>query len=146
MHLTLRNHTTAAAATTTILCTATSVIHVACPRCIALIEDGSVGLGQLFRYLNKLPTFSLVDAGRLRIMKKGGGGGGGGGVRPRTSGRMSASNWSGAGEAEAAKDQDEFGEEEEEEECREIEEGGGEGRGDVEDIQVAMRADDVSYT
>ena len=99
-----------------------------------------MGLRQLFRYLDKLPTFSLVDTGRLRIMKKGGGGGGGGGggIRPRTSGQMSASNWSGAGEAEAAKDQDEFGEEEEEEECREIEEGGGEEEEEEEEEDGGM--------
>jgi hypothetical protein len=29
-----------------------------------LIEEGTVGLGQLFRYLDKLPTFRLLDAGR----------------------------------------------------------------------------------
>mmetsp|Transcript_21616 Transcript_21616/g.46881 ORF Transcript_21616/g.46881 Transcript_21616/m.46881 type:complete len:327 (-) Transcript_21616:1297-2277(-) len=45
-------------------CRATSVIHVRSHECIRLIEDGTVGLGQLFRYLNKLPTFSLLDAGR----------------------------------------------------------------------------------
>ena len=43
---------------------ATSIISVQSPLCIQLIEDGSVGLGQMFRYLNKLPTFSLLDAGR----------------------------------------------------------------------------------
>ena len=44
---------------------ATSIINVHSSSCIQLIEEGSVGLGQLFRYLNKLPTFSLLDAGRI---------------------------------------------------------------------------------
>lgn len=46
------------------ICKATSIISVRSPHCIGLIEDGSVGLGQMFRYLDKLPTFSLLDAGR----------------------------------------------------------------------------------
>ena len=29
-----------------------------------LIERGQVGIGQLFRYLDKLPTFTIIDAGR----------------------------------------------------------------------------------
>ena len=45
-------------------CKATSIISVKTPMCIRLIENGSVGLGQMFRYLNKLPTFSLLDAGK----------------------------------------------------------------------------------
>jgi hypothetical protein len=72
VHLTLHNHTT--------LCKATSIIHVTSPSCIQLIESGSVGLGQMFRYLNKLPTFSLLDAGRREsdsIISSGGGSGGG---------------------------------------------------------------------
>ncbi|KAL7529555.1 hypothetical protein ACHAXR_003027, partial [Thalassiosira sp. AJA248-18] len=48
------------------ICKATSIISVQSPLCIRLIEDGSVGLGQMFRYLNKLPTFSLLDAGRTK--------------------------------------------------------------------------------
>ena len=47
------------------ICKATSIINVHSSSCIQLIEEGSVGLGQLFRYLNKLPTFSLLDAGRV---------------------------------------------------------------------------------
>lgn len=46
------------------ICKATSIISVKDPECIRLIENGTIGLGQLFRYLNRLPTFSLVDAGR----------------------------------------------------------------------------------
>ncbi|KAK1742810.1 hypothetical protein QTG54_006407 [Skeletonema marinoi] len=46
------------------ICKATSIISVKDPVCIRLIENGTIGLGQLFRYLNRLPTFSLVDAGR----------------------------------------------------------------------------------
>lgn len=48
----------------TTICKATSIISVKDPECIRLIENGTIGLGQLFRYLNRLPTFSLVDAGR----------------------------------------------------------------------------------
>mmetsp|Transcript_26849 Transcript_26849/g.45701 ORF Transcript_26849/g.45701 Transcript_26849/m.45701 type:complete len:377 (+) Transcript_26849:39-1169(+) len=52
------------------ICKATSIISVKDPVCIRLIENGTIGLGQLFRYLNRLPTFSLVDAGRSsRTMK-----------------------------------------------------------------------------
>jgi len=47
------------------ICRATSVISVKSPLCVKLIDNGSVGLGQMFRYLNKLPTFSLLDAGRI---------------------------------------------------------------------------------
>lgn len=32
--------------------------------CAELVRSGEVGLGQLFRYLDKLPTFDLLDAGR----------------------------------------------------------------------------------
>lgn len=49
------------------LCKASSMIHVRSPECIQLIEEGSVGLGQLFRYLDKLPTFKLLDAGRMDL-------------------------------------------------------------------------------
>lgn len=49
------------------LCKATSVIYVRSPECVELIEKGTVGLGQLFRYLNKLPTFKLLDAGRTDL-------------------------------------------------------------------------------
>mmetsp|Transcript_25736 Transcript_25736/g.49032 ORF Transcript_25736/g.49032 Transcript_25736/m.49032 type:complete len:365 (+) Transcript_25736:135-1229(+) len=50
------------------ICRATSVISVKSPLCVKLIDNGSVGLGQMFRYLNKLPTFSLLDAGRIGKM------------------------------------------------------------------------------
>lgn len=53
----------------TTLCKATSIIHVHSSPCIRLIEEGKVGLGQLFRYLNKLPTFSLIEAGRAEPSK-----------------------------------------------------------------------------
>ena len=52
------------------ICKATSIIHVQSPSCVQLIEDGSVGLGQMFRYLDKLPTFSLLDAGRQQRSTK----------------------------------------------------------------------------
>jgi hypothetical protein len=32
--------------------------------CISLIESGETGIGQLFRYLDKLPKFTILDAGR----------------------------------------------------------------------------------
>ena len=32
---------------------------------MALVESGEVGIGQLFRYLDRLPTFSLLAIGRL---------------------------------------------------------------------------------
>ena len=45
-------------------CTATSIVTVHSPECITLIESGEVGIGQLFRYLDKLPKFTITDAGR----------------------------------------------------------------------------------
>ena len=45
-------------------CTATSEITVHEPHCAELVRNGKVGLGQLFRYLDKLPTFDLMNAGR----------------------------------------------------------------------------------
>jgi len=56
VHLTVRNQR---------FCTATSVIQVRDALCVTLVESGKVGLGQLFRYLDLLPEFCLVDAGRL---------------------------------------------------------------------------------
>lgn len=47
-----------------IFCTASSVITVQDPSCIHLVETGQVGIGQLFRYLDKLPSFELLDVGR----------------------------------------------------------------------------------
>eukprot|EP00977_Amphora_coffeiformis_P004088 scaffold823_cov219-Amphora_coffeaeformis.AAC.6 len=44
-------------------CVATSVIRVRDKQCVAWVESGQVGLGQLFRELNVLPTFSLQRAG-----------------------------------------------------------------------------------
>jgi hypothetical protein len=46
-------------------CTATSVITVHDPACQALVESGRVGLGQLFRYLDLLPEFTLLGAGKF---------------------------------------------------------------------------------
>jgi len=59
------------------VCRATSVIRVRCTRCRTLIEEGAVGIAQMFRYLDRLPTFSLLDAGRRAEggPKEGGGGG-----------------------------------------------------------------------
>lgn len=47
-------------------CKATSVITVHSEECIKIVESGEVGIGQLFRYLDKLPTFSIGDAGRCQ--------------------------------------------------------------------------------
>ena len=55
VHLTVLNHT---------FCTATSVITVRDPLCVSLVESGQVGLGQLFRYLDLLPEFALINAGQ----------------------------------------------------------------------------------
>ncbi len=32
--------------------------------CSTLVKSGEVGIGQLFRYLDKLPKFTIIDAGR----------------------------------------------------------------------------------
>lgn len=45
-------------------CTAFSQITVHSQECVDLVCSGKVGIGQIFRYLNKLPTFQLLDAGR----------------------------------------------------------------------------------
>jgi len=47
-------------------CTAFSEIIVHSQECIVLVCSGKVGIGQIFRYLDKLPTFELIDAGRLK--------------------------------------------------------------------------------
>lgn len=46
-------------------CTAFSKVTVHSNEWARLVTSGQVGLGQLFRYLDKLPTFQLLDAGRL---------------------------------------------------------------------------------
>lgn len=48
-----------------VFCTASSVITVSSPHCVQLVESGKVGIGQLFRFLDRLPTFSLLEIGRL---------------------------------------------------------------------------------
>jgi len=47
-----------------IFCVAVSTVTVHCPLCKRLVDSGEVGIGQLFRHLDKLPTFELLDAGR----------------------------------------------------------------------------------
>eukprot|EP00559_Dactyliosolen_fragilissimus_P006793 CAMPEP_0184871254 /NCGR_PEP_ID=MMETSP0580-20130426/40510_1 /TAXON_ID=1118495 /ORGANISM="Dactyliosolen fragilissimus" /LENGTH=281 /DNA_ID=CAMNT_0027373871 /DNA_START=397 /DNA_END=1239 /DNA_ORIENTATION=- len=47
-------------------CKANSVITVYSAECVRLVESGDIGLGQLFRYLDKLPTFALLDAGMTK--------------------------------------------------------------------------------
>lgn len=47
-------------------CKATSEITVNSADCIKLVESGEVGIGQLFRFLDKLPTFAILDAGRTQ--------------------------------------------------------------------------------
>ena len=44
-------------------CTAQSRITVHDDECCRLVESQRVGLGQLFRHLDKLPSFNLLDAG-----------------------------------------------------------------------------------
>jgi hypothetical protein len=46
------------------VCKATSVIQVNCPTCCELITSQTVGIAQMFRHLNRLPTFTLLNAGR----------------------------------------------------------------------------------
>jgi len=46
-------------------CTALSKVYIRDKHCIHLVEDGSVGIGQLFRHLNILPLFCLNDVGRM---------------------------------------------------------------------------------
>ena len=45
-------------------CTARSVVTVRSEDCIRLVHSGKVGIGRLFRYLDRLPTFEILDAGR----------------------------------------------------------------------------------
>ena len=47
-----------------VFCTATSQVEVHSSECIALVQSGKVGIGQLFRHLDRLPTFELLDVGR----------------------------------------------------------------------------------
>jgi hypothetical protein len=54
VHLTVHN---------VIFCRAHATIQVHDETCQTLVETGQVGLGQLFRYLDRLPTFVLLDAG-----------------------------------------------------------------------------------
>jgi len=44
-------------------CTAHASVTVHDEHCRELVQSGKVGLGQLFRYLDRLPTFELLDAG-----------------------------------------------------------------------------------
>eukprot|EP01064_Diplonema_japonicum_P020900 TRINITY_DN30470_c0_g1_i1.p1 TRINITY_DN30470_c0_g1~~TRINITY_DN30470_c0_g1_i1.p1 ORF type:complete len:206 (+),score=21.48 TRINITY_DN30470_c0_g1_i1:27-620(+) len=47
-----------------LFCTAHSAVHVHDPGTHELVTSGGTGLGQLFRILNVLPTFTLLAAGR----------------------------------------------------------------------------------
>eukprot|EP01059_Diplonema_ambulator_P025634 TRINITY_DN42739_c0_g1_i1.p1 TRINITY_DN42739_c0_g1~~TRINITY_DN42739_c0_g1_i1.p1 ORF type:complete len:212 (+),score=45.84 TRINITY_DN42739_c0_g1_i1:44-637(+) len=47
-----------------LFCTAQSAVHVHDPSIHHLITSGTTGLGQLFRLLHTLPTFTLLAAGR----------------------------------------------------------------------------------
>lgn len=49
-----------------VFCKATSVITIHSLECIELVQSEAIGIGQLFRQLDKLPTFALLDAGRTR--------------------------------------------------------------------------------
>jgi hypothetical protein len=59
-------------------CAAVSVITVHDPLCQQLVQSGQVGLGQLFRYLDLLPEFTLRGAGAGAGKGSGAGGSGGG--------------------------------------------------------------------
>ena len=48
-----------------VFCSAHSIVTIHDPACQDLVQSGKVGLGQLFRYLDRLPTFELLDAGYL---------------------------------------------------------------------------------
>jgi len=45
-------------------CTARSTIIIRSPEVEKAVEDGVVGVGQLFRHYDILPQFKLLDAGR----------------------------------------------------------------------------------
>uniref|UniRef100_A0A7S1C1D9 Uncharacterized protein n=1 Tax=Corethron hystrix TaxID=216773 RepID=A0A7S1C1D9_9STRA len=57
----------------TTFCRAASVVTVHDAGCAALVRSGKIGLGQLFRHLDRLPKFELVDAGRTRSIGVDGG-------------------------------------------------------------------------
>ena len=44
-------------------CTAQASVTVHDKDCQDLVRSGAIGLGQLFRHLDRLPTFELIDAG-----------------------------------------------------------------------------------
>jgi len=46
-----------------VFCSANSEVTIHDSKCQYVVESGKVGLGQLFRYLDRLPTFELQDAG-----------------------------------------------------------------------------------
>jgi hypothetical protein len=46
-----------------VFCSAHSTVTIHDSTCQQLVASGQVGLGQLFRYLDRLPTFELMDAG-----------------------------------------------------------------------------------
>ncbi|TPX35353.1 hypothetical protein SmJEL517_g02203 [Synchytrium microbalum] len=45
-------------------CRATSTVSIYDPAYLKLVEEDGVGIGQLFRYLNILPEFQLLEVGR----------------------------------------------------------------------------------
>ncbi|TPX46792.1 hypothetical protein SeLEV6574_g03034 [Synchytrium endobioticum] len=47
-----------------VCCRAVSTVHIYNVEVLRLVEQDCVGIGQLFRYLNILPEFTLVDVGR----------------------------------------------------------------------------------
>ncbi|CAG8488620.1 6585_t:CDS:2 [Paraglomus brasilianum] len=50
-----------------VLCNATSDVVISDNKVVDLIENEGVGIGQLFRYLGKLPTFDLHFVGRTSL-------------------------------------------------------------------------------
>ncbi|KAI9332840.1 hypothetical protein BDR26DRAFT_869023, partial [Obelidium mucronatum] len=47
-----------------VLCTATSTVTLWNPEHLRLVDQEKIGIGQLFRYLNILPDFELLQVGR----------------------------------------------------------------------------------
>lgn len=57
-----------------IVCTAVSEVTVHSARCATMVQSGEIAIGQLFRYLNKLPTFDLLDVGTTTVKSSKGNG------------------------------------------------------------------------
>ncbi|KXS21723.1 hypothetical protein M427DRAFT_130446 [Gonapodya prolifera JEL478] len=47
-----------------VCCKAVSTVKILNDECLRLVDEQKVGIGQLFRYLNVLPSFALLNCGR----------------------------------------------------------------------------------